>query len=267
MEMSTIYKGIAKATNWVGKNAPAILTGTGVLGVGWAAVEVYKAAPKVEKIVSDMEEDIENGEPVDRVAVVRDISAAMALPVVIGTVSIGAIITSWKIQNDRITVLGSALTALSAEYKHYRDKYVEVHGEEEAREFNNVVKKEVEYVNKKGEKKTKKVAQAEKYTDNTGVWYSRSDDYVADDSEYNEFAVIQGIRELEALVLKKGIITVNDVYHMFNMPETRRGALLGWTDSTFSIDYDKKFAFWDEEHQMEAPDIRLNWAMPDYIYK
>lgn len=265
--MNKVYKTVGAVSNWVGKNAPAILSGLGIAGLATTGYLTYKAAPKVEKVVSDMEDAQAKGYEVDKAQVVRDVAGALALPLMVGTASAMAIAASWKIQNDRITVLGSTLSAVTAEYSHYRNKYAQTHGEEEGKKFFTETKKEVQTINSKGEEETKEVTKGERHTDMTGVWYSRSDSFLKDDHDYNQHAVRASIEALNAEIFKRGRLRVNDVYDMLNIQTTRQGALLGWTEANFSIEASPNHEFWDEEYLINVPDIRITWSTPEYIYK
>ena len=174
---------------------------------------------------------------------------------------------SSKATGTEISPFVKTLSAVTAEYRHYRNKYAQTHGEEEGKKFFTETKKEVQAINSKGEEETKEVTKGERHTDMTGVWYSRSDSFLKDDHDYNQHAVRAAIEALNAEIFKKGRLRVNDVYDMLNMPKTRQGALLGWTEANFSIEASPNHEFWDEEYLINVPDIRITWSTPEYIYK
>ena len=154
--------------NWVSKNSPLILTTLGIGGLGATAYLTYKASDRIETIVTDVEEANEHNEPLDRAAVIRDLAGALALPATVGIASAGALVASYKIQHNRVTVLSGALTAVANEYTRYQKKYGQVHSEKKANDFFNTEKKEIEVEGKDGQKKVKQVATAEKLRSMTG---------------------------------------------------------------------------------------------------
>ena len=253
--------------NWVSKNSPLILTTLGIGGLGATAYLTYKASDRIETIVADVEEANEYNEPIDRAAVIRDLAGALALPATVGILSAAALVASYKIQHNRVTVLSGALTAVANEYTRYQKKYKQVHGEKKANDFFNTENKEIEVEGKDGKKKVKQVATAEKLRSMTGEWYSNSTNYVRDDHEYNMMACDAAIRALEIKVFQKGQITMNELYEEFGLEETRQGALLGWSDSDFYVAATDGYNLYSEKYEENVKDIHLSWPVPTYVFK
>lgn len=255
------------SVNWVSKNSPLILTTLGIGGLGATAYLTYKASEDIEVIVSGVEEANANEEPLDRPAIIRDLAGALALPAAVGIASAAALVASYKIQSNRVTVLSGALTAVANEYTRYQKKYGQEHGEKKANEFFNTNKKEIEVEGKDGKKKVKQVATADKLHSMTGQWYSASTNYIHDDHDYNMMACDAAIRALEIKVFQKGHLTMNELFEEFGLEETRQGALLGWSDAEFYVAATDGYNVYNDEYEAKVKDIHLSWPVPTYVFK
>ena len=255
------------SVNWVSKNSPLILTTLGIGGLGATAYLTYKASDDIEAIVAGVEEANDNNEPLDRAAIIRDLAGALALPAAVGIASAAALVASYKIQSNRVTVLSGALTAVANEYTRYQKKYGQEHGEKKANEFFNTNKKEIEVEGKDGKKKVKQVATADKLHSMTGQWYSASTNYIHDDHDYNMMACDAAIRALEIKVFQKGHLTMNELFEEFGLEETRQGALLGWSDAEFYVAATDGYNVYNDEYEAKVKDIHLSWPVPTYVFK
>jgi len=267
----SIKNVLAKATFGIKKHSPAILTGAGVVGLGATAYLAYKSRSKVEAVVEKIEDQrelaAENGEEfvVDKVEVAKDIAEAIYLPVVVGALSVSAFILSYKIQNNRITLLASALAASQAHQKFMEDKYRKLHGDEEFNKFIAPTEQVVtETVDGKG--KTKQTVQEVKSeVDKTiGQWYDESIEYVSDDHTYNMAYIDSVDEQLQTILFARGSLMLNEVREALGLERIRAGALLGWTtQDNFSLD---KVVTMIEDEGTLKEQIWVTWTRPRYVY-
>lgn len=258
---------------FAGKYAPGLLIGGGVVGLGATAYLAYKSAPKVEAVVEDLEEQrglVEDGtmNRVDTVGVVKDLTVALYQPIFLGALSTSAIVAGAAIQNKRIRALAAALASMSAERLYYTNKYKEQYGEEEYNKFMTPVDKDTRpVVDSKGKVKDKEVQTESNLDQLNGFWYKGSSEYTSDDPYYNQMRVRAIKDHLETLKFQYGTLTLNDVRQAFGMPSTRQGALLGWTSSSDLNIGVQETSLYNEESQMEQPEIYIFWSeTPTYLY-
>lgn len=265
--MSKFKQLVNKAVMKTKKNSPAILTGLGVIGLGATAYLAYKSRDKVEAVVLDIEEARENGEEINKVEVAKDIAEAIYLPVTVGTLSIGAIIWSYRIQNNRIAVLATTVAAQQIQAKIFEDKYRKEHGEEAYQRFMTPVERE-ETVEEGKNGKTKVTAKdVRQDIDKTfGQWYDESLEYVRDDHGYNMSMIDSITEKLELVLFQRGTLLLNEVREAFGFERIRQGALLGWTSGDI-FNINKTVTFIKDEGEDEAKEqIYISWAKPRYIY-
>lgn len=252
------------------KNAPAILTGVGIVGVGATAYLAYKHGPAVEEIINEARELKEEGLEVDKKAVALDIAKELTPPVASGLASIGCFIWSYNIQAARISTLSMAFTAVTKELGHVKDRYRETHGDKAYSEFFSPTETyKVTKVDSKG--KEKEVDEQKKKEDSfyrglmSGVWFDGSSEYVVDDHDYNLAWVESQIAKLDLIIFQKGHMLVNEALEMLGYERCRQGALLGWAVTggfKTSVQH-----MWNEDRQIQEPQIYITWDTPTYIYE
>lgn len=277
------------------KNSPIILTIGGVVGLGATAVYSYKAAKKVEVIVTDIEDrrkdeeelnmleelgnqrtDMEEVQykqlssfvkPISRMEVAKDLAGAVALPVTLGLASISCIGLSYHIQNNRIVNLAAALATASAERAYYNNKYKAQHGEEEYKKFMTPTERTTTTVtNAKGKEETVEADTKADVPSIHGEWFDKSSEYTKDDHAYN-MAFIRSIDDtLQLRMFRKGFLLMNEVYDALGLDRTRAGALLGWSTATgFELMPEVTNCLNKVTGEIE-PQIYVKWTQPTYIY-
>ena len=239
------------------KHSPEILAVVGVVGTVTSAVMACKATTKVSTImaehndtvetINDTIERVEKGEDIDytvedgkndlRIVHVQTglkLVKLYAPSVILGTLSIGAMLTSNNILRKRNVALAAAYTTIDKSFKEYRGRVVERFGKELDQELRyNIKAKEVEeiVVNEDGSetvvKKTVNVADPNTYSD-----YARFfDDGCAGwdkDPEYNFVFLKHQQAHANDLLQSRGHLFLNEVYDMLGIPRTKAGACVGW---------------------------------------
>lgn len=239
------------------KHSPEILIGVGVIGVVASAVMACKTTLKVDEVVSKSKDDIsrihkaaedgktEAGEVYNKEDEKKDLTivyaktglqfAKMYAPaVLLGTASIGCILTSHRIIRKRNIALAAAYTAVDKSFKEYRGRVVERFGEELDKELKyNIKAKEVEktVVDEKGKETV--VKETIKVVDPTNVSeYARFFDETCTawerDAEYNHMFLVQQQNHANDLLKARGHLFLNEVYDMLGMQRSQAGQIVGW---------------------------------------
>lgn len=267
--LTKLGKFAGKVGEVTSTHAPLVLSIGGVIGVAGTAYLAYKSAKKVEDIVENIEEYTEeHGTAPSRYEVVRDLAGAVALPVAVGALSIGAIVLSYKIQDGRISALSGALTGVLAERTFYKEKYVQQHGEEEAKKFYSpVTDKAVKVEDEDGEEREIKSTTINRELDEVhGIWFDNNSDKYTDDAFVNQKEVYSIIEELDSEFFQKGELSMNKLRDAFGFQETELGALLKWTDFTgFGLEAVEHDIYNERTGEHEAL-IYLTWKSPKHAY-
>lgn len=252
------------------KNAPAILTGVGIVGIGATAYLTYKHGPAIEEIIEEVKEMKAEGIEIDKKVVAIEIAKELAPPVTAGLASIGCFIWSYNIQAARISTLSLAFTTVTRELGHMKNRYRETHGDKAYTEFFSPTETyKVTKVDSKG--KEKEVEEKRKKDDvfykglMNGVWFDGSHEYIVDDHDYNLSWVNEQIAKLDLIIFQKGHMLVNEALEMLGFERCRLGALLGWSVSAgfqTSVQH-----MWNEERQIQEAQIYITWDTPSYVYE
>lgn len=232
---------LGNVSNFAQKNAPLILTGLGIVGVGATAYTAYKSRDRIAEIVEELEEkrDLEKAyneraeelagvpigrltdaekeelmdlnanpvEPVNTFETVRNLAGAVALPVALGIGSVCCIALSYHIMNTRVGNLAAAVATLGAERAYYERKFEKTYGKEANDKFwRPTEEQEVETVDAKGKKKVVKGEVRRETPENMhGRWWDTSEHYASDDYEGSS---VEGWNKS---VIDQKIARVNDI--------------------------------------------------------
>lgn len=263
----TIKQGFYKLGHSLKKNSPAIFTTIGIAGLGYTAYLAYKARPKVEKVVEDIEGARECNVEVNKLDVAKGLAEALYAPVVVGVLSTGSILLAQKIQNKRIATLVGALAVEQARNVYFEKKYRKQHGDEAYEKFIVPTDEEEVETETKGGKKKVTTNEIKKDIDQSiGQWYDQSSEYASDDHTYN-VAYIDSINEkMKTVLFARGSLLLNEVREALGFERIRSGALLGWTtQDNFEI---RKVvtALGDESKGELKEQIWVTWTTPRYVY-
>lgn len=259
--MNTISRSAHRMAFKLQKHSPEILVVAGVIGAVASAVMACKATTKLGDILDDSRDKIdsihdviENPDKVNEEYTQEDgnkdlaivytqtalkVAKVYAPAVILGGLSITAILTSNNILRKRNIALAAAYTAVDKSFKEYRGRVVERFGKELDKELRyNIKAKEVEetVTDEKGNEKTVKktvdvvdpndISEFAKFFDDGCIGWTK-------DPELNMIF----LRQQEAAATKRledrGHLFLNEVYDMLGIPRTRAGQIVGWI-------YDKK---------------------------
>lgn len=248
MKRADLEREVYKTMFKFQKHSPEILLLTGVVGVIGAAVlacvETTKAVPivneakkKVEEIQSaDREDDFDESKAIKKTytgAGLR-IVQTYAPSVVIGAVSITAILASHGIMKQRNVALAAAYAAVDQSFKAYQKRVAERFGEDVEQEIRYNIKKEKfeeTITDAKGkEKKVKK--ETEVAGDDSTLLYARifknGNDNWTRNEDYNRLFLVREEEYANSLLVRTGHLFLNDVYKRLGIDEVPEGQIVGW---------------------------------------
>lgn len=309
--MSGIKTVFYKSLQAVSKNAPLLLTGAGIIGLGGTAYLSFKSSKRINEIITEREryneamenvtvalhrkelvtspdaerlsdaeyEEVENAlvvaneelqlvQPMEKKDYLKQLAAASALPLLTGVASIGCILASYFMLNNRLLNTAAALATSLAEGEYIRNKTKEVYGEEGINKIYNapVTTTPVTTTNDKGKEVTNDEDIINTVASLHGVWFKESGQYVSDDNAYN-LQYIDMVREkLINRQFMRGYLTLNDVYQALDIPVTRGGATVGWAGDNFDL-YTDEVLVYDPKEKIRKPEIYVKWTTPkDVLY-
>ena len=255
--MNTVTRSIHKAGFQLKKHSPEILIVGGVIGTVTSAVMACKATTKLNDILEESKDQIdsihnamEHPEELPQEYTQEDGKKDLAIvytqtavklvklygpSIVLGGLSITAILTSNNILRKRNIALAAAYTAVDKSFKEYRGRVVERFGKDLDRELRyNIKAKEFEekVTNEDGTettvKKTVEVVDpygsyseyAKFYDDGCTGWCK--------DPELNLMFLRHQQDAANELLKAKGHLFLNEVYDMLGIPRTKAGQIVGW---------------------------------------
>lgn len=239
------------------KHSPEILIVAGVVGTVSSAIMACKATTKLNGILEDSKTQIEqihgameHPEELPEeytqedgrkdLAIVYTQTAVKLIKlyapsIVLGGLSITAILTSNNILRKRNVALAAAYTAIDKSFKEYRGRVVERFGKDLDRELRyNIKAKEVEekVVDAKGKEKTVKKtvevvdplagisAYAKFFDEGCSGWTK--------DPELNMMFLRRQQDAANEMLKAKKVMFLNEVYDMLGIPRTKAGQVVGW---------------------------------------
>jgi hypothetical protein len=237
------------------KNSPQILMYAGAIGVVVSGVLACKATLKLTGILEESRislnkiTEVENDETInytnedarkDKAIVYTstalDIAKIYSPSIILGGVSIVAMIQSHNILNRRNAALAAAFATVSESFSKYRKAVVDKYGERADYEFKHGIRSEkieVEETDENGKTKKKKVSvdvidgldgysdYARFYDDGCVGWEK--------DPDYNKMFLKAQQQYANDRLVAQGYLFLNDVYRMLGIPDSKAGQIVGWT--------------------------------------
>ena len=241
------------------KHSPEILVAAGVIGTVTSAVMACKATLKVNDVIDETKETIEDihycigkglktadGEEYTQEVANKELTivyiqtgwkfAKLYGPaVLLGVASIGCMVGSNKILRKRNIALGAAFTAMDKSFKEYRGRVIEKFGKDLDRElrFNTKAKQIEETVvdeNGKESTVTKTVEIVDPNVTHSiySVVFCEGNTGWTKNAELNKVFLLQQQNYANDKLRLNGVLTLNEVYDMIGAPRTAYGQLAGW---------------------------------------
>lgn len=255
--MNRVTRGAHKVAFKFKKHSPEILIVGGVIGVVGAGVMACKATLKVDEVIEPAKASLEKihkaaetgkteaGFIYDENDVKKDttivyaqtgvkLAKLYAPAVIVGGLSITAILAGHNITRKRNIALAAAYTAVDKGFKEYRGRVIERFGEAIDKELKYDIKAKTydEIVtNEDGTetvvKKTTEVINPYNYSP-YAICFDDGCTGWTKDPEYNKKFLIDQQRYANDLLKIKGKVVLNEVLDMLGAPRTKAGMVVGW---------------------------------------
>lgn len=247
--MPNVTRAISKAGFQLKKHSPEILIVAGVIGAVTSAVMACKATMKLNDTLSDTkekindfhetEEDYTEDEGKKTLTLIYskaalDIAKLYGPSVVLGGLSLTAILTSNNILRKRNIALAAAYTAVDKGFKEYRGRVIERFGEELDKELKyNIKSTEVEktVVREDGtetvEKEVVELVDPNSYSPYAKFYEDGCAGWTKDPEANLMFLRMQQDAATKRLK-QQGWLLLNDVYDMLGIFRTKEGMVVGW---------------------------------------
>lgn len=250
-----ITRTFGKAGLKVKKYSPEILIVAGVVGTVTSAVMACKATTKLNRVLDDgkeeclkvkeyveangysdkyTEEDSKKDLAIINIQTGVKVAKLYAPSVILGTLSITAMLTSNNILRKRNVALAAAYTAVNNSFKEYRGRVVERFGKELDKELRyNIKTKEVDNTvtdengNETTTKETVNVIDPNTIDDTAKIWYEGNPGW-SKDPEFNLMYLKKQQAYASDKLKAQGYLFLNEVYEMLGFPKTAAGQQIGW---------------------------------------
>lgn len=255
--LSNVNRTLSKVKFNVKKHSPEILIVAGVVGTVTSAVMACKATTKISSVLDESKKQIdqihtatENGEIKGVEYTQEDGKKDLAIvyaqtglkfvklygpSVILGALSLTAIISSNNILRKRNVALAAAYTAVDKGFKEYRGRVIERFGKDLDRELRyNIKAKEIEekVVDENGKEKTVKktvnvVGDPNHYSEFARFFDDGCTGWCKD-AEHNLVFLKQQQAAANRILQREGYLFLNEVYDMLGIPRTKAGQVVGW---------------------------------------
>lgn len=209
-----IIKGAIDMNNWFKRNSATILTIAGAVGVVATTVVAIKATPKALRAVEEAEK--EKGEELTKTEKVIVAAPAYIPTAVIGTASIVCILSANILNKRSQAALTSAYALLDTSYREYKNKVVDLYGEEAS----DLVREEV----------AKDRYEGIEHDENDGknLFYDEfSKRYFRATNE----TVLRAEYEMNRILNEVGGASLNDFYDLVGLDPVDYGEFIGWSSA------------------------------------
>lgn len=198
------------------RNASTILTCIGSAGVIATSVMAVKETPKALVLLENAKE--EKGEELTKLEAVKIAGPVYIPSIIVGMSTIACIFGANILNKRQQAALISAYTLLDNSYKEYRNKVVELYGED----ADEHVRKEIA--------KDKYEESDIETEDNKLLFY---DEYSMKYFNSTMEDVIKAEYEINRILAERNGAFLNEFYDLLKLPQTNCGDVLGW--STYEL--------------------------------
>lgn len=262
MSKAEIMTKASRAFHKVGfklkKHSPEILVATGIVGGVASAIMACKATLKVDEVLDKHEQKVEKIHTAVETGVVPatgkeytvedskkdlaivyvqtgvDFAKLYGPAVIIGGLSIAAVLTGHNLMRKRYIATAAAYAAVDKGFKEYRGRVIERFGEALDKELKYGIKAE-EYdeivVNEDGTetviKKNTEVINPYNYSPYAKCFDVGCTGWTKD-PEYNLMFLRDQERFANDKLKTNGTLLLNEVYDMLGIPRTKAGMVVGW---------------------------------------
>jgi hypothetical protein len=248
------------------KYSPEIFMYAGAVGVIGAGVLACKSTLKLNSVIDSKkstikqihdlrdsgdddytEQDAKKDLAIVYTSTALDIAKLYAPAVILGGISLAAMIQSHNILNKRNAALAAALTTATESFNRYRKNVVERYGEDIDRELRYGIKKEkITTVDENGKTKKETVDVVknglEDYSD-YARFYDDGCNGWSKDPDYNKMFLKAQQQYANDKLVAQGYLFLSDVYNMLGIPESKASRVVGWVYNPENPDGDNYVDF------------------------
>lgn len=248
----TIANAMSRNTLLAQKASPEVLLAAGIVGMVGGTVLACRATLKMHDILNTAKTDLDVAKKLEHEDYSeedrsRDISLiyfqsgvkiakVYAPAIVVGGLSIAALMSSHRILSNRNLALTAAYSALDQGFRQYRARVVEKYGEEEDRDL-RYGSERVEILNED----TKRKKMITRVSSDTPSIYSRFFDEGcgpwSKDPSVNRFFLLAQQNYWNDVLKARGHVFLNEVYLSLDLPHSKEGAVVGWVMNSGGDDY------------------------------
>lgn len=258
-----VSKALGRQALVLEKNSPAILFGTGLVGMVGSTVLACRATLKLEEVLDEGKENVKKAKTLEHedysekdrekdLAIIH-VQTSMKIvklygpAIVLGGVSVAALTQSHSILNRRNAALTAAYAALEKGFAQYRQRVIEKYGEEEDRNF-RYGSREVEVMEDGKKKKVLRVGEGEpsiyaRFFDPMSTKWSK-------EPEYNLLLLKCQQNYANDLLRARGHVFLNEVYDMIGVPRSKAGSVVGWILVGNVKENWIDFGIWDDDNNV-----------------
>lgn len=241
-----VEKFILKAGSFISKNSPTILTCVGAVGVVATSVVTAKATPKAIALLERAKE--EKGEELTKKEKLKSAAPAFVPAVIIGGATITCIFGANILARRQYNALMSAHTLLDSAFKDYKNKVIDIYGEEAHRDIVKAIaveKAEDKYIHTSYLGTGCDMA-VEEHSSTPKLFYDvYSNRYFKTTIEQ----VITAEYHLNRNYILRGSAILNELYDFLGLKPTEYGSIVGWApldDGMYWIDFNHHKAVMDD---------------------
>ena len=260
-----------KVARGIKKHSPAILLVGGIIGFAGAAYAAYKAAPKVEAIVEEMEEGKATGIEVEKVEVFKALGIVLAPAIGLGVLSAVSVVWSYKIQYNRLLTLSSVLASTQAAHKAFENRVKTKLGQKAYEELVSTEESHYSSEDENGDTVDNTDITKADVDSSLMEWFSNSSEAAKDGTEgaytYNTELIRSMLERAQTKQFNNCGLMLNEFRDIFGWDRLgRMGALTGWSSwDSLDIELINMEEYNEITHKTEK-DILVKWTAPRYMY-
>ena len=266
------------------KWAPEIMIFAGTVGIGYAAIDLYKANLKASEVIEEAREDFAvikearekaNEERYPETEHKKDIAKVYVKSgksflklygrgIAVGLASIGLIFGGDKILRGRNMVIMAAYTALEQGYNAYRNRVVEEYGAEKDSQFTTGTRYEAVVIEETDETgKKKKIKKTMELIDHAvpsqyGRWFDEVSREWVKTPEFNLVFLLKTQEHVNDLLVARKHVFLNEVYDRLGFERTGAGAVVGWVFGDKGMDNHIDFGIFHERNSRFLDGLERN---------
>lgn len=227
------YRMCGRSRLYLKRSSPTILCCVAAVGVVGTAVAAVKVTPKAMKLLEDATD--EKGTDLSRTEIVLAVAHLYIPAAAIGAGTIFCIFGANAFNKQHQARLMSAYALLRNYHKEYRDKLIELHGEEADAEIRNaMIREHCNFHPLDSDVPDGKVIFYDEISGESILRYERE----VIDAEYH----------LNRNFVLRGYAPLNEFYEFLGLPKTKYGETVGWTasDGYYWIDFEHRLISRDD---------------------